>query len=171
MPRAFRSAQPSREFRPAQDVVTLRLGGELLAIESGLVREVLEPGAITRVPNAPAFAAGLLNVRGTVVPLTDLRIPLRMPRCPRDADTRILVLDLKLAGAASVVGILAEKVHEVTQISSAAIEDVPDVGARWPAQFVRAIGRKDTQYFIIPDLDAIFAAFLAVPLGAALQIA
>lgn len=142
-------------------MVTLRLGGELLAIDTGLLREVLEPGAITRVPNAPAFAAGLLNVRGTVVPLTDLRIPLRMPRHPQDADTRILVLDLDLAGAASVVGILAEKVHEVTRITASAIEEVPEVGSRWPPGFVRAIGRKDADFFIIPDLDAIFSAHLA----------
>ncbi|MCB1340883.1 MAG: chemotaxis protein CheW [Pseudooceanicola sp.] len=156
--------------RSEWDMVTLRLGGELLAIDTAMLREVLEPGAITRVPNAPPFATGLLNVRGTVVPLTDLRIPLRMPVGPPDADTRILVLDLELAGSPAVVGILAEQVHEVSKISAATLEDVPAVGARWPRSYVRAVGRKGDRFFIIPDIDAIFAAYLAEADDAAPQL-
>jgi purine-binding chemotaxis protein CheW len=142
-------------------MVTLALGGETVAIPTAILREVIEPGAITRVPNAPGFAAGLINVRGTVVPLTDLRIPLRMPIRAADGDTRILVLDLELDGNASVVGILAEQVHAVIDLAGGAQEEVPSVGARWPRQFVRAIGRKDDRFFIIPDLNAIFSAHVA----------
>ena len=145
----------------SHDAVTLRLGGEYLAIPSSSLREVLELGQVTRVPNAPSFSTGLINVRGAVVPLTDLRIPLRMPLRETDSDTRILVLDLCLGGAQCVVGMVAEKVHEVTTLESSALEDVPTVGTRWPARFVRAIGRRDDRFFIIPDLDAIFAAYLS----------
>lgn len=143
-----------------RDVVTLRLGGELLAIPTSNLREVLELGEVTRVPNAGAFSAGLINVRGSVVPLCDLRIPLRMPLRAPDADTRVLVLDLPLDGVAAIVGIIAEKVHEVTRIEDAALEDVPSVGSRWPPQFVSAVGRRGDTFFINPDLDAIFAAHL-----------
>lgn len=147
--------------RPAQfDMVTFQLGGELLAIDTSSLREVIEPGVITRVPNAPGFANGLLNVRGSVVPLSDLRIPLRMTVRPPDEDTRILVLDLDLTGTPCVVGMLAEKVHEVTQVASASLEDVPAVGARWPRHFVSSVGRKGDRFFIIPDLAAIFATYL-----------
>ena len=142
------------------DMVTFRLGGELLAIETDVLRTVIEPGQITRVPNAPPFAAGLLNVRGAVVPLTDLRIPLRMPRQQANDDTRILVLDLTLAGTPSVVGVLAEQVHEVTKVTSASLEDVPAVGASWPRHYVRAVGRQGDRFFIIPDLGAIFSSYL-----------
>ena len=68
---------------------------------------------------------------------------------------------LCLGGAQCVVGMVAEKVHEVTTLESSALEDVPTVGTRWPARFVRAIGRRDDRFFIIPDLDAIFAAYLS----------
>lgn len=146
---------------PEQTMVTLSLGGELVAIPTAILREVIEPGTITRVPNAPPFASGLINVRGMVVPLTDLRIPLRMPIRAADADTRILVLDLPLGGAPSVVGILAEQVHEVTDVPGATLEEVPSVGARWPRHFVRAVGRKNGRFFILPDLDAIFSEHLS----------
>lgn len=143
-----------------RDMVTFQLGGELLAIDTSILREVIEPGTITRVPNAPSFANGLLNVRGSVVPLTDLRIPLRMKLRPQDEDTRILVLDLDLSGTQTVVGMLAEQVHEVAQVTSASLEDVPAVGARWPRHFVTSVGRQGERFFIIPDLVAIFSTYL-----------
>ena len=62
------------------DVVTFRLDGEVLAVAAGRLREVLEKVRVTRVPGAPDFASGVINVRGSVVPLADLRVPLRMPR-------------------------------------------------------------------------------------------
>ncbi|QEW18500.1 Chemotaxis protein CheW [Marinibacterium anthonyi] len=166
-PRAAAAAQGSG--RSDRTMVTLSLGGGLVAVPTAILREVIEPGTITRVPNAHGFAKGLINVRGMVVPLTDLRIPLRMPIRPPDDDTRILVLELVLDGRPSVVGILAEQVHEVTDVSGANLEDVPSVGARWPRQFVHAVGRKDSRFFIIPDLDAIFADHLAGSDIAALQ--
>ncbi|SHI77565.1 chemotaxis protein CheW [Wenxinia saemankumensis] len=151
---------PAARGRADATMVTLSLGDELVAVPTAILREVIEPGPITRVPNAPGFATGLINVRGMVVPLTDLRIPLRMPIRPPDADTRILVLDLPLEGIPAIVGIMAEQVHEVTEVAGAALDEVPSVGARWPRRFVQAVGRKGPRFFIIPDLDAIFAEHL-----------
>ncbi|WP_373356298.1 chemotaxis protein CheW [Pseudoroseicyclus sp. CXY001] len=150
-----------RSARGDTTMVTLSLGGELVGIPTGILREVIEPGTITRVPNASAFCGGLFNVRGAVVPLTDLRIPLRMRISPPTEETRILVLDVVLDGTPAVVGILAEEVHEVTEVSGASLEEVPTVGARWPRHFVEAIGRKGDRFFLIPDLDAIFSEHLS----------
>ncbi|WP_210528185.1 chemotaxis protein CheW [Rubellimicrobium arenae] len=143
------------------DVVTLRLGQDTLAIRAGLIREVLEPVAITRVPGAPEFCTGLVNVRGTVVPLADLRVIFGMHRGPVGPDTRILVLDLSMEGRAAVVGIIADAVHEVTRISQDSLQDVPAVGTSWPAQFVEAIANRDSSVVMIPDLPAIFASALS----------
>lgn len=143
------------------DVVTLRLGGEILAIRAQVLREVLEPVAITRVPQAPDFVQGLINVRGAVVPLADLRVTFGMLRRALGPDGRILVLDLPLGGRPAVVGIVADAVHEVTQIDPATLEDVPAVGTRWPPQFVEAIGKWGGGFVMLPDLPAIFSAFLA----------
>ena len=156
---------PLARSRPAAvgslDVVTFRLGGEILAIRAQVLREVLEPVVITRVPQAPEFVQGLINVRGAVVPLADLRVTFAMPRRPLGKEGRLLVLDLPLGGRLSVVGILADGVHEVTRIGCDTLEDVPPVGTRWPPQFVEAIGKWGGSFVMLPDLPAIFSAFLA----------
>jgi purine-binding chemotaxis protein CheW len=143
------------------DVVTLRLGEDALAIRAEVLREVLEPVAVTRVPGASEFCAGLVNVRGTIVPLADLRVPFDMPREELGPDARILVLDLPLAGRPAVVGIVADAVHEVTRIEREALQDVPAVGTRWPPQFVEAVADRGGSLVMLPDLPAIFEAFLA----------
>lgn len=153
----------------ATDLVTFRLGGEVLAVPALHLREILEPVPVTRVPGAPPFVPGLLNVRGAVVPLADLRIPLQMPRPSAEAGhddaTRILVLELPLNGQDAVVGILADSVHEVTRIGADQLERIPPVGTRWPPRFVAAVGRWGGDFVTIPDLTAIFAEFLTGPSG------
>ena len=152
--------------RPAaRDVVTFHLGKEVLAVPATHLREVLEPVAITRVPGAPDFVSRLINVRGTVVPLADLRVPLRMPLAAQGAHARIMVLDLTLDGQDAVVGIFADSVHEVTHLSADDLEDIPPVGTRWPPRFVEAVGRWGGAFVTIPDLAAIFAEFLTGQIG------
>jgi purine-binding chemotaxis protein CheW len=152
---------PTSEAPESLDAVTLQLGEELLAIQAQILREVLEPVAITRVPRAPEFLQGLINVRGSVVPLADLRVTFAMPRRPLGPDGRILVLDLPLGGSLTVVGILADAVHEVTRLDRRTLEPVPPVGMRWPPAFVEAIGKWGSGFVMLPNLQAIFAAFLA----------
>lgn len=147
------------------DVVTLRLGGDALAIRAEVLREVLEPVAVTRVPGASDFCAGLVNVRGTIVPLADLRVPLGMPREDLGPDARVLVLDLPLAGRPAVVGIVADAVHEVMRIERGALQDVPAVGTRWPPQFVEAVAELGADIVMLPDLSAIFGVHLAGSTG------
>ena len=136
--------------------LTLRLQDEVFAIEAGSVREILDLVPITEVPNAPAFVGGLINVRGRVVPLADLRVMFDMDRPPPDKDTRIVVIEIDIGGEPTVVGILADKVHDVTDIEAAAIQDAPRVGMRWRPEFVRSIGRRNGTFVVIPNLERIF---------------
>jgi purine-binding chemotaxis protein CheW len=138
--------------------LTLRLQGEVFAIEAECVREILDIVPITEVPNASAFAPGLINVRGRVVPLADLRVMFGMDRPPPNVDTRIVVIEIDLDGEPTVVGILADKVHDVTDIKSATIEEAPKVGVRWPTEFVRGIGKRGDDFIVVPDLGRIFGA-------------
>jgi purine-binding chemotaxis protein CheW len=108
------------------------------------------------VPKAPPFVGGLINVRGRVVPLADLRIVFGMNRRPPDEDTRIVVLETEIEGEATVVGVIADKVHEVTDIESSSVESAPRVGMRWRADFVAGIGKRNGEFIIIPDLGRIF---------------
>lgn len=138
------------------NALTLRMQDELFAIEAGSVREILDLVPITEVPNAPAFVTGLINVRGRVVPLADLRVMFDMDRPPPDQDTRIVVIEADIEGEPTVVGILADKVYDVTEIEAAAIQDAPKVGMRWRPEFVKGIGRRNGNFLVIPDLGRIF---------------
>ncbi|MFZ3582748.1 chemotaxis protein CheW [Loktanella sp. DJP18] len=155
------TAVPRGPSEIAGDVVTFSLAGEVLAVKATRLREVLEPTAITRVPGASDFAAGLLNVRGAVVPLADLRVPLRMPSHLIGPDSRILVLDLPINGQDCVVGIIADAVHAVTRIEDAALENIPSVGTRWPPRYVAAVGRWQGEFVTLPDLNAILLDVMA----------
>lgn len=138
------------------NALTLRMQDEIFAIEAGSVREILELVPITEVPNAPPFVSGLINVRGRVVPLADLRVMFDMDRPPPDQDTRIVVIEIEIDGEPTVAGILADRVYEVTEIEAGAIQQAPRVGMRWRSDFVKAIGKRDGDFIIIPDMGRIF---------------
>ncbi|MEE2953057.1 purine-binding chemotaxis protein CheW [Fulvimarina manganoxydans] len=146
------------ETMTGMNALTIRLQDEMFALEATHVREILDPVPITRVPNAGDFVGGLINVRGSVVPLADLRVSFGMQRPPADADTRIVVMEIDLDGEPLVAGILADKVYDVTDITAASIEDAPKVGMRWPAEYVRGIGRRGEDFVIIPDMNRIIRA-------------
>jgi purine-binding chemotaxis protein CheW len=147
---------------PSMKALTFRLDGEIFAIDAGGVREILELVPVTDVPNGPAFARGLINVRGRVAPLADLRVTFGMKRQEPNEDTRIVVLEIELGGEPTIVGILADKVHDVADIETASIEDAPKVGMRWRAEYVRGIGKRNGDFIIIPDMGRIFGTELSV---------
>ncbi len=140
------------------EILTLGLHGETFAVPAGIVREILDLVPVTEVPNAPLFAAGLINVRGRVVPLADLRVPLAMEQTPATIDSRIVVVEVDLAGEPTIVGILADKVHEVTEIAETAMEQTPRIGMRWRPEFIKGIGKRGDDFIIILDIDRVFAA-------------
>ncbi len=139
----------------AIDVLTLGIGGEVFAIEAGMVREILDLVPITEVPGARSFVGGVVNVRGRIVPLADLRVQFGMPVTTATADTRIIVLELDLEGEPTPVGILADRVFEVTQIVPASLEKAPRIGIRWRPEFIRGIGMRGDDLLILPNLAQI----------------
>lgn len=140
----------------AQRVLLFGLDSETLAIPADCVREILEVPPITRVPGAPDFTNALVNVRGAVVPLADLRIPFAMPPCAADEDTRIIVIEEDFGGEREVIGILADRVSDVCLLDDHAIDTAPGFGMRWRPEFIRGIGRKAGSFVIIPDIQRIF---------------
>ncbi|MEI8393934.1 MAG: chemotaxis protein CheW [Rhodospirillaceae bacterium] len=146
------------ETGDALQVLTLGLGGEIFAIETERVREVLDLIPITRVPNSPPFIKGLINVRGKVITVTDLRTKFGMPPAETTADSRIVVAEVQVKGETTLVGALADRVYEATELPAASMEDVPRLGMRWRAEFIRSIGKRSADFIIIADIDQVFAA-------------
>lgn len=139
-------------------VLTLGLEQETFALETEWVHEVLDPPAIAEVPNSRSFLRGLINVRGKVVPVVDLRSKFGMGRSDRTPDSRIIVMEVDLKGERSIVGLLADRVHEVVELTPASLEEAPRLGMRWRAEFVRTIGKRDDQFIIVVDIDRVFAS-------------
>ena len=140
----------------AMRALTLRLRDEVFAIEAESVREILDVVPITEVPNARPFVGGVINVRGRVVPLADLRVMFGMDRPPPDVNTRIVVMEIDLHGEPTIAAILADRVHDVTEIEAATIEEAPKVGMRWRPEYIRGIGKRGDDFIIIPDMGRIF---------------
>lgn len=137
------------------EVLTLNLAGEIFAVEAGAVREILDLVPVTAVPGARDFVNGLINVRGKVVPLADLRLRFGMAATEPTIDTRVVVLVLDLDGEPATVGVLADKVYEVTRIDATEIEETPRIGMRWRPEFIRCIGKRAEDFIIVPDLGRI----------------
>jgi purine-binding chemotaxis protein CheW len=143
--------------------LTFALGGEMFAIDAQCVREILEVPSITRVPGAISFANGLINVRGAIVPLADLAVAFGMVCGPHSEDTRVIVIEAEVEAEPTIIGILADKVHDVAAMEGVSIEEAPTVGMRWRADFIHGITRRNDQFVILPDLSRIFADSLAQP--------
>jgi purine-binding chemotaxis protein CheW len=144
-------------------VLTLGLGEEIFAIETGRVHEVLDRITVTRIPNSRPFIKGLINVRGRVITVTDLRVKFGMPAAAATPDTRIVVTEVRIAGEPTLVGMLADRVYEATELPAAMMAEAPGIGMRWRSEFIRAIGKRGDDFIIIADLDQVFAADDAAP--------
>lgn len=142
----------------ALKVLSLDLDGQPFALEAGCVREILDLTPVTEVPASDPFANGLINVRGKVVPLADLRHKLGMEQRPPTIDTRIVVIEIDLDGDLTTVGVLAEKVHEVTEIPEACLEETPRIGLAWRPEFIRCIGKRGDGFITVLHIIRLFSA-------------
>ena len=144
--------------------ITFKLGDEVFAINVGQVREVLDLSLITKVPTAPAYMRGVVNVRGNAIPVVDLRLKFGLPQASDTVQTRIVVLELDLDGEPVVLGGLADSVHEVIELEPGQIDEPPRIGMRWKTELIQGMGKRGDQFIIILDIAKVFsledAAFL-----------
>jgi purine-binding chemotaxis protein CheW len=139
----------------ALQVVMIGLGEEKFAVEAELVREIIDPVPVTKVAGARAFVPSVINVRGNVIPLADLRIRFGMPPTDASVDTRIVVVELKIDDEPVLVGLTADKVYEVTEIVRADVQQTPRVGIHWRPEFIRFITKWHEEFVIVPNMERI----------------
>ncbi|MCS3727592.1 chemotaxis protein CheW [Bradyrhizobium betae] len=147
--------QTGEQQAGAMQVVMIGLGEEKFALDAGLVREIIDPVPVTKVAGARAFVPSVINVRGNVIPLADLRIRFGMPQPDNSADTRIVVIELELDGEPVLVGVTADKVYEVTEISQTDVQQTPRVGMHWKPEFIRFIAKWREEFVIVPNMERI----------------
>jgi len=137
--------------------VTLGLGDEVFAAPVALVREILTYQAPSRVPDSPDHLLGLTDVRGQGVPTADLRIRLGMAPTEPTLNTRILVLDIPLEDRTLSLGLVADRVFEVTAFTADEIEPSPDIGIRWRSDYIEGVVRRDDGFIVLIDLPQLLS--------------
>ena len=139
--------------------LTLGLDGETFGIGVRDVREILDLRPIAKIPHAPDFLRGMIDVRGSSYPVLDLRTKLGLPPVAATEATRIVILDVAMAARSVGVGVLADCVYEVTGIDDAQIEPPPSVGGQWKSDYLAGIGRKpDGGFVMIFDLTKLLTS-------------
>ncbi|MDR3460047.1 MAG: chemotaxis protein CheW [Verrucomicrobiae bacterium] len=138
--------------------ITFKLGNELFAINVAQVREVLELPQITKVPTAPGYMRGVVNVRGKAIPVIDLRLKFGLPSTPDTVNSRIVVLELELDGETTVVGGIADSVHEVIELEPGQINPPPRIAMRWRTELIQGMGKRGDEFIIILDINRVFVS-------------
>jgi purine-binding chemotaxis protein CheW len=137
--------------------VTFSLGDEVFAIPVTRVREILDYRQAFKIPNGPDYLLGLTDVRGQGVPTIDLRLRLGLPKTIPTPHTRILVLDVPLADRILSLGLVADRVFEVTPFAAEQIETAPDIGVRWRSDYIAGVVRRPTGFVVLIDLPRLFS--------------
>jgi len=138
--------------------LTFRLGNETFAIDVAKVREVLDLTSITAIPRTPDFMSGVINLRGTVVPVVDLRLCFGMSRTESTRSTCIVVVEVMLDDESTVIGALADSVEEVIDLEPEQIQPAPHIGTQIRTDFIRGMGKRDAQFIMILDIDRVFSS-------------
>lgn len=138
-------------------VLTFSLNGETFAIEAIVVQEILDLLPETHVPGSKPFVSSVINFRGKVIPLADIRLAFGMDVNEATIDSRIIVIELDLENEPTLIGIRTDRVYEVTTLARTASEPPPSVGMRWRVDYIDCLVKRDGEFIILPNLDAIFA--------------
>lgn len=130
-------------------LVTFKIADEEFGVDILKVQEIIRMMPITKVPNAPPFVEGVINLRGKVIPVIDMRKRFGMPSSTHDSQTRIKVMDLQ----GQVVGFVVDAVSEVLRIKESTVEPPPPVVAGVGSEYMRGVGKLQDRLLILLDLD------------------
>lgn len=135
------------------------LRDEFFAVEIFKVREVLDVTTLTRIPRMPQYLAGVINLRGTVVPVMDLGLKLGMGEIVRGVATCIMIMEIRVPGEHNdvLMGVLTDAVQEVLELPAEDIEPVPKMGVNLNTDFIKGMGRQGERFMILLDIDKILS--------------
>jgi purine-binding chemotaxis protein CheW len=145
------------EITQSRTYLTFTLDQEDFAVDVTGVREVLDYTTVTRVPRTPVFMKGVINLRGSVVPVVDLRLKFGLPEREKTVDTCVIVLEIEMDGELMVIGAIADSVKEVFELDPGEIEPPPRLGTRFETEFISGMGKHNDNFIIILDVNKVFS--------------
>jgi purine-binding chemotaxis protein CheW len=134
------------------------LEDELFALDIGKVREVLDFTGITKVPQTPDYLRGVINLRGNVVPVVDLRLKFGKALAAQTVNTCVIIVEVDMNGEKVVMGAIADAVQEVLDLEAGQIEPPPRIGSKRDLNFIRGMGTHLERFIIILDIDKVFCS-------------
>lgn len=138
--------------------LVFRLGGELFSANVNSVLEILEVPHITKVPRSPDFMRGVINLRGSVLPVIDARTKFGMPGTEDTVDTCIIVMKVEVEGRTITMGAITDGVVEVLEIEADRIQPTPSVGSKYRTEFLQGMVKHQDSFIILLDLNKVFSA-------------
>lgn len=132
-------------------LVSFKIGKEEFGVDILKVQEIIKILSITKVPNAPEFVEGVINLRGRVIPIIDLRVRLGLERIEHTKDTRIIVVELE----GNIVGFVVDEVNEVFRISKSITEAPPELVMGIDSEYITSVGKLEDRILILLDLDKV----------------
>jgi purine-binding chemotaxis protein CheW len=145
--------ETARSGEPIQ-LVTFELAGECFAVDIHAVREINRLIELTRVPKSPEEIAGVINLRGKIFPVVNLRQAFGFPQVEWGDQTRIVVLEY----GGRETGFIVDRVHEVLRIDSSVVDPTPEMMGSVDADFIRGIAKLEERLLIVLDLERLFGA-------------
>lgn len=137
--------------------LTFLLGDESYGIEILKVQEIIGMQTITRIPRTPEYVKGVINLRGKVIPVIDLRLRFGMEAAEVSRKTCIIVVQVSKADASVTMGIVVDEVSEVLEISTNEIEPAPGFGTRVETSFILGMAKTENSVKILLDIDRIMS--------------
>jgi purine-binding chemotaxis protein CheW len=138
--------------------LTFQLGEEVFAVDVFHVREILEFTTVTKVPRTPDYMRGVINLRGGVVPVLDMRLKFGLSQTEKTVDTCIIVVEVFFEDESTVIGALVDSVQEVLELEPDQIEPAPRIGTQLKTEFIKGMGKRDDRFIILLDIDKIFSS-------------
>ncbi len=149
--------QARRRTMTGERFLSFVLGGEEYCIEITKVREIMAMTTITPLPQTPSFIKGVINLRGKIIPIIDLRLKLGMPAKEYTDRTCIIVVDLSQAGDLSHIGVVVDSIQEVVGIPKEKITQLAYVNARIKAEYIRGIAESEKGVKIVLDAGKVLS--------------
>jgi purine-binding chemotaxis protein CheW len=137
--------------------LTFKLEDEIFAVDISKVREVLDFTTVTKVPRTPEFMRGVINLRGSVVPVVDMKLKFGMAKTEKTVNTCIIIVEVTVDNETTVLGALTDSVQEVMDLEPNQIESAPKIGTKLRTEFIKGMGKKDDHFIIILDIDKVFS--------------
>ena len=141
-----------------QSYLSFKLGDEMFAVEVSKVLEILELRPITKIPHAPVYMKGVINLRGSVLPVLDTRIKFGIDVKEQTVDTCIVVFMVNMEGSPLTLGAMVDSVEEVMEINDSDIGAPPSVGSKFNPEYLLGMIKDDETFIMVLNIDKVFSA-------------